>query len=208
MKHCRTGIFKLLNDISTATIEQAAPSETPAAAPRKRGRPAGSKNKTMVQKAAERPIPRVNSAEAKQTNQALSTLVAKHFQTQASAHKYLDKLAKDHVSVYVGLVSKVIPQAVAIDITTHAVDLGAAMVAATERLQAYRAGDELPVIDLAVSEVIEVESGGKVVKTEAGGVAGGTPAPLAGAGAGGPDPDTLKIFSRKRVRNTRKPQSE
>ena len=166
----------------------------------KGGRPLGSKNKPHKN----RPIPRIVTADAKATNNALTKLIGDHFQTQATVHNYLDKLARDHVATYISLVAKTVPQSVAVDITHHAIDLGAAMADATQRLRAYRAGDDLPIIDLVPngSETTEKMPMNRVKMAEiseklGGGRQGGHPGSLPRAEDCGPDPDTVKIFREK-----------
>ena len=156
------------------------------------GRPPGSKNKPKV-RVAPRPIPKIVTADAKATNNALTKLIGDHFQTQVTVYNYLDTLAVDHVATYVSLVAKVVPQSIAVDVTHHAIDLGAAMEDATRRLRAYRAGDDVPVIDL----VADGRAGAWI--GDGGGGGGGPPEFAAAADDCGTAPDILKISSQKKI---------
>ena len=150
------------------------------APPARMGRPPGSKNKPKM-RIAPRPIPKIVTADAKATNNALTKLIGDHFQTQVTVYNYLDTLAVDHVATYVSLVAKVVPQSIAVDVTHHAIDLGAAMEDATRRLRAYRAG-------AWVGD-----------KKKGGGGGGGPPESAAAADDCGTAPDILKISSQKKI---------
>jgi hypothetical protein len=67
---------------------------------------------------------------------AVKDAVEQAFNTVNRDGKYLVNLANDHPAVFCSLVSKCIPTAVAVDIK-HSLDLGAAMLEASQRLQQF-----------------------------------------------------------------------
>jgi len=67
---------------------------------------------------------------------AVKDAVEHAFNTVNRDGKYLVNLANDHPAVFCSLVSKCIPTAVAVDIK-HSLDLGAAMLEASQRLQQF-----------------------------------------------------------------------
>ena len=67
---------------------------------------------------------------------AVKDAVEQAFNTVNRDGKYLVNLANDHPAVFCSLVSRCIPTAVAVDIK-HTLDLGAAMLEASQRLQQF-----------------------------------------------------------------------
>ena len=134
----------------------------------KGGRPLGSKNKPHKN----RPIPRIVTADAKATNNALTKLIGDHFQTQATVHNYLDKLARDHVATYISLVAKTGDDLPIIDLVPNGSET-------TEKM---------PMNRVKMAEISEKLGGGRQ---------GGHPGSLPRAEDCGPDPDTVKIFREK-----------
>jgi hypothetical protein len=122
--------------------------------------------------------------------------IAYHFaHLNAGPHdkQYLTRLANEHPASYVALVSKVIPQQAQIEIQHNAVDLGAAMLEATQRLAAFNEAltiDHQPVVPVPDVQPARVPDASlKIGKGEGG---GGYPEDRGAAVDCGPDPDTLK----------------
>ncbi len=131
--------------------------------------------------------------------------IARHFAHLNDAphdKKYLTVLSRDHPASYVALVSKVIPQQAQIEITAHAVDLGAAMLEASTRLAEFNA---LLTIDHQATETLPlvITQGNNTTDridnmtstidrdgTAEGGLAGGHPEDRGAAVDCGPDPDS------------------
>jgi hypothetical protein len=65
---------------------------------------------------------------------AVKDAVQNAFTIKNKDNKYLLGLADEHPAVFCNLVAKCIPQAVALDVTHHALDLGLAMRQAQDRL--------------------------------------------------------------------------
>jgi hypothetical protein len=67
---------------------------------------------------------------------AIKDAVERAFSIKNKDNEYLLTLADEHPAVFCSLVSKCIPTAVAVDIK-HSLDLGAAMLEASQRLQQF-----------------------------------------------------------------------
>ena len=64
----------------------------------------------------------------------LRDTISRHFEHINCSRQYLTHLANVHPSQYVALVSKCIPQEVALEITAHVIDLGAEILRAQSNL--------------------------------------------------------------------------
>ena len=70
---------------------------------------------------------------------AIKDAVEHAFSTVNRDGQYLVNLSKEHPQVFCALVSKCIPAAVAVDVKIHAIDLGNAMLEASQRLKDFNA---------------------------------------------------------------------
>lgn len=94
---------------------------------------------------------------------AIRDAIGMAFERVNGGGKYLDFLATDHPALFVALVAKVLPAAVAIDLNITGVDLGKAMADARARL-AQRDGDGATVIDVTPEPEPEPEPASAVIK--------------------------------------------
>jgi hypothetical protein len=78
---------------------------------------------------------------------AIKDAVERAFSIKNKNNEYLLTLADEHPAVFCSLVSKCIPTAVAVDIK-HSLDLGAAMLEASQRLQQFNNTIEHETINL------------------------------------------------------------
>ncbi len=173
----------------------------PATGKKKLGRPKGSKNKSAGPLVAQRTLV---PGESKISGAQLTKLISSHFHALNHDGEYLDTLASLHPGIYASLVAKVLPQAIAIDITAQVIDLGAAMRESDARLIAFKQSMPQIVEHVAVGlekppanslpHSLPHSLGAKKMaenseKSE-GGLAGGHPDISSGAGVCGPDGDT------------------
>lgn len=103
-------------------------------------------------------MPRTKGAKGKRTiaiNQAVETA----FRMKNTGNKYLLKLADDNPALFVQLLCKCIPQAVAIDLTVHSLDLGLAMRQAQERLNTIDITPDIVAPDNELPVLLPVVSG-------------------------------------------------
>tara|TARA_R110000772_G_scaffold243277_1_gene356087 strand:+ start:228 stop:605 length:378 start_codon:yes stop_codon:yes gene_type:complete len=96
----------------------------------------------------------VNKSAPHRTTRQLNDVIKSHFTKINKDSKFLDSLAVDDKSLYVSLVLKTIPNAIAIDVSHH-LDLSLAMRQANERLDTYNKQtiDHLPGANLAASSL-------------------------------------------------------
>jgi|TARA_R110000822_G_scaffold59204_10_gene147821 hypothetical protein len=85
--------------------------------------------------------------------------IAIHFMRMHRDHNYLNTLATEHPSAYVSLVTKTVPQTARLDVAVeHTVDLGQAMLEASQRLAAAQATLNLIDVTPATSDLAPATS--------------------------------------------------
>lgn len=85
---------------------------------------------------------------------AIKDAVELSFSKKNKGGKYLDKLADDFPAVYCGLIAKCMPQAIAVDVQIHAINLGLEMKRAADTLALLtHPPDTPPLIDVTPDTV-------------------------------------------------------
>jgi len=101
-----------------------------------------------------RKLPAKKQAQSQSQNGAtIRNTIAMHFLRISRDKSYLTRLANEHPAAYVSLVAKCVPQQAHVEVTHHAVDLGAAMLAAEQNLRALNERAERMLIDVTPDEV-------------------------------------------------------
>ena len=94
---------------------------------------------------------------------AIRDAISRAFERANDGGLYLDKLAQENPALFIQLVARILPAAVAIDLNISAVDLGQAMQQARARL-AQRDGDGVAVIDVTPEPEPEPAPASAVIK--------------------------------------------